>query len=168
MVRMGSNGYGNPVTEGVTAADRGLRPVLTLGARVVRVKRVAAGHRGLVRLHLAGRARHHAGPRAPGLRGRGEPPCAGGGPGHHRGPSLPDRGPRRHGPVPRRRRRRRGRGRRRGAAVRPRRRRRADHRRVGRPHGQHPGGGLVPHRGARAAPLTWGGPPRGTAAGASS
>ncbi|MBD8610900.1 alanine racemase [Frigoribacterium sp. CFBP 13729] len=43
MVRMGSNGYGNPVTEGVTAADRGLRPVLTLGARVVRVKRVAAG-----------------------------------------------------------------------------------------------------------------------------
>jgi alanine racemase len=43
MVRMGSNGYGNPVTEGVTAADRGLRPVLTLSARVVRVKRIAAG-----------------------------------------------------------------------------------------------------------------------------
>jgi len=43
MVRMGSNGYGNPVTEGVTAADRGLRQVLTLSARVVRVKRVPAG-----------------------------------------------------------------------------------------------------------------------------
>ena len=43
MVRMGSNGYGNPVTEGVTAADRGLRPVLTVSACVVRVKRVPAG-----------------------------------------------------------------------------------------------------------------------------
>ncbi|WP_423922212.1 alanine racemase [Frigoribacterium sp. 2-23] len=43
MVRMGSNGYGNPVTEGVTAADRGLRPVLTLSARVAKTKRVAAG-----------------------------------------------------------------------------------------------------------------------------
>lgn len=43
MVRMGSNGYGIPVTEGVTAADRGLRPVLTLSASVVRTKRVAAG-----------------------------------------------------------------------------------------------------------------------------
>jgi alanine racemase len=43
MVRMGSNGYGIPVTEGVTASDRGLRPVLTLSACVVRVKRVPAG-----------------------------------------------------------------------------------------------------------------------------
>jgi len=43
MVRMGSNGYGIPVTEGVSASDRGLRPVLTLSACVVRVKRVPAG-----------------------------------------------------------------------------------------------------------------------------
>lgn len=43
MVRMGSNGYGIPVTEGVTAGDRGLRPVLTVSACVVRVKRVPAG-----------------------------------------------------------------------------------------------------------------------------
>jgi alanine racemase len=43
MVRMGSNGLGIPVTEGVTAADRGLRQVLTLSASVVKVKRVAAG-----------------------------------------------------------------------------------------------------------------------------
>jgi len=43
LVRMGSNGYGIPVTEGVTAADRGLRPILTLSAWVVRTKRVPAG-----------------------------------------------------------------------------------------------------------------------------
>ena len=43
MVRMGSNGYGIPVTEGVTATDRGLTPVMTLQARVARTKRVAAG-----------------------------------------------------------------------------------------------------------------------------
>jgi len=43
LVRMGSNGYGIPVTEGVTAADRGLRPILTLSASVVRTKRVAPG-----------------------------------------------------------------------------------------------------------------------------
>jgi alanine racemase len=43
MVRMGSNTYGVPVTDGVSAADRGLTPVMTLSARVARVKRIAAG-----------------------------------------------------------------------------------------------------------------------------
>jgi alanine racemase len=43
MVRMGSNTYGIPVTDGVSAADRGLTPVLTLSARIARVKRIAAG-----------------------------------------------------------------------------------------------------------------------------
>lgn len=43
MVRMGSNTYGIPVTDGVSASDRGLTPVMTLQARVARVKRVAAG-----------------------------------------------------------------------------------------------------------------------------
>jgi len=43
LVRMGSNGYGIPVTEGVTAADRGLRPILTLSGSVVRTKRVPVG-----------------------------------------------------------------------------------------------------------------------------
>ncbi|AMM19824.1 hypothetical protein AX769_06225 [Frondihabitans sp. PAMC 28766] len=43
MVRMGSNTYGIPVTDGVSAADRGLVPVMTLSARVARVKRIAAG-----------------------------------------------------------------------------------------------------------------------------
>ncbi|ROQ37439.1 alanine racemase [Frondihabitans sp. PhB188] len=43
MVRMGSNTYGIPVTDGVSAADRGLTPVMTLSARVARVKRIAAG-----------------------------------------------------------------------------------------------------------------------------
>ncbi|BDZ49116.1 alanine racemase [Frondihabitans sucicola] len=43
MVRMGANTYGIPVTDGVTAADRGLVPVMTLSARIARVKRIAAG-----------------------------------------------------------------------------------------------------------------------------
>ncbi|RKR75474.1 alanine racemase [Frondihabitans australicus] len=43
MVRMGANTYGIPVTDGLTAADRGLVPVMTLSARVARVKRIAAG-----------------------------------------------------------------------------------------------------------------------------
>lgn len=43
MVRMGSNTYGIPVTDGVSAADRGLTPVMTLSARIARVKRIAAG-----------------------------------------------------------------------------------------------------------------------------
>ncbi|GAA4673791.1 alanine racemase [Frondihabitans cladoniiphilus] len=43
MVRMGSNTYGIPVTDGVSAADRGLLPVMTLSASVARVKRIAAG-----------------------------------------------------------------------------------------------------------------------------
>jgi alanine racemase len=43
MVRMGANTYGIPVTDGVTAADRGLVPVMTLSARIARVKRIAQG-----------------------------------------------------------------------------------------------------------------------------
>lgn len=43
MVRMGANTYGIPVTDGVTAADRGLVPVMTLSARIARVKRIVAG-----------------------------------------------------------------------------------------------------------------------------
>ena len=43
MVRMGSNTYGIPVTDGVSASDRGLEPVMTLTASVARVKRVPEG-----------------------------------------------------------------------------------------------------------------------------
>ncbi len=43
LVRMGSNTYGIPVTDGVSAADRGLVPVMTLTARIARVKRITAG-----------------------------------------------------------------------------------------------------------------------------
>jgi alanine racemase len=43
MVRMGANTYGIPVTEGITARDRGLTPVMTLSARIARTKRIARG-----------------------------------------------------------------------------------------------------------------------------
>ena len=43
MVRMGANTYGIPVTEGITARDCGLTPVMTLSARIARTKRIARG-----------------------------------------------------------------------------------------------------------------------------